>query len=73
MPEKSFFVIERKVRKAKLLDFIKKNPKLSEQRLKGLFSLNTGLSFKKIEEYLLELEESGIVERDSDGNLLTPL
>jgi predicted transcriptional regulator len=41
--------------------------------LKGLFSLNTGLSFKKIEEYLLELEESGIVERDSDGNLLTPL
>jgi predicted transcriptional regulator len=64
---KSFFTIERKVRKRKLVDLIKENPKIPEQKLKGLFSLQTGLSFKRIEQYLEELEGANLVERNSDG------
>jgi hypothetical protein len=67
--EKSFFAIERKVRKRRLLDLIKENPNMPEGKLKGLFSLKTGLTFNRIDAYIMELEESGLIERDEAGQL----
>ena len=62
MSGKNFFIIERKVRKRRLLEIIQQHPELTPGRLKGLYSSQTGLGFRKIEEYLSELEESGLIE-----------
>ncbi len=59
---KNYFVLERKKNKDQLLAMVKKNSDLaipdggiSYKQLRALFSLRTGLSFKKIDEYLEEL------------------
>jgi predicted transcriptional regulator len=69
MSGKSYFLIERRTRKLRLLDMIKKNPELEIGKLKGLFSLESGVSFKKIDEYLSEMEESGMIKYDAEGKL----
>jgi len=69
MSGKSYFLIERRTRKLRLLDMIKKNPELEIGKLKGLFSLENGVSFKKIDEYLSEMEESGMIKYDAEGKL----
>ena len=72
MSSRSFFLRERQTRKSNLLKLIEKNPGATLNRLKGAFSLKTGLTFKKIDEYLSELEASGLIEiSDDDENLKT--
>lgn len=73
MSGKSYFLIERRARKQKLLEIIKKNPKLNLGKLKGIFSLQTGVSFKKIDEYINEMVESGMIEYDGDTETLTAI
>ena len=67
MSGKNYFMIERKVRKRALLDLIEKNPELAEGKLKGIFSAQTGLTFNKIDQYLVELQEQGEIERGENG------
>jgi predicted transcriptional regulator len=43
------------------------NPSVEERKLKGVYMLKTGLTLTKIEEYLRDLEATGLVERDGDG------
>lgn len=62
----NFFVVERRVSKKRLLDFIQNNPNLLERKLKGLFSLSTGQSFKVIERYLDELEAANLIEKEDE-------
>lgn len=62
MTSRNFFVIERRVNKRKLLDLIRANAQMSLRKVKGIFSLKTGLSFNKINEYLGELEAAGLIE-----------
>lgn len=69
MSNKNYFVTERKANKQKLLEIITKNKKILPGKLKGVFSLTTGLSFKKIEEYLSELVEGGLIEYADDGTV----
>ena len=68
MSGKSFFLIERRVRKQNLLDLIRNSGEqgVSLKKAKSVFSLKTGLSFRKIEEYLRELEEGGLIEISED-------
>ena len=66
--EKNFFLRERQIRKARLLDLIEKHPELGLKKIKGLFSLRTGLSFKKIQEYLSEFLDAELIEIDN-GNV----
>jgi len=66
MSGKSFFLLERRARKRMLLEMIEAHPDLLLGRLKALFSMKTGVSFKKIDEYLRELEEGGLVEFEGD-------
>jgi len=62
---KSFFLEERRKRKVDLLDLIGKSEgKTDLNKLKGVFSLKTGLSFKKIDEYLAELHIGGLIHID---------
>lgn len=68
MSGKSYFLIERKTRKQKLIALIEKHQGIELGKLKGLFSLQTGVSFKKIDEYLLELEESGQIQVAENGS-----
>ena len=64
---KSYFVTERKLRKADLQAIITRNPGLPKERIFGIFSQRTGLRFPKIEEYLNELVAAGLVEvNDAD-------
>ena len=68
MSGKSFFLTERRVRKRNLLDLIRNSGEqgVSLKKVKSVFSLKTGLSFRKIEEYLRELEEGGLIEISED-------
>ena len=59
----------RRLRIQKLLDLIKRNPNLPEEKIKGLFMLQTGLTSRKIDEYLNDLKDAGLIER-KDGTLL---
>jgi len=43
---------------------IKKHENLEERKLKGLFILQTGARGRTVEEYLKELEEAGVIERN---------
>ena len=61
---RSFFLEERRKRKVDLLNLIGKNKKVSLNKLKGVFSQKTGLSFKKIDEYLEELHSAGFIQID---------
>lgn len=56
----------RRIRLQQLLDLITNNPGLPEHKIKGLFMLKTGLTSHRIDEYLNDLEESGMIER-KDG------
>ncbi len=67
MSGKNFFAIERRVRKRELLAIISENPKIQDRRLKGIFSLKNGLTFKRIECYLRELVDASLIEIDADG------
>ena len=67
MSGKCYFMIERRVRKQKLLAIIKEHPDLEIGKIKGIFSQQTGLSFRKIDQYISELEESGIIESNAEG------
>ena len=69
MSGKGYFTIERRRRKGQLLQLIKDNRETPLGKLKALFSLQTGLSFKKIEEYLTELEAGELIEYDEAGRL----
>lgn len=63
---KNFFLSERKSRVKYLIKLISDNPKLPINKIKGLFTLKTGCSFKVINEYLAELTESGLIEFDEE-------
>lgn len=58
----------RRLRITKLLDLIEKNGDLPERKIKGLFLLQTGLTSRKIDEYIDDLERSDLIER-KDGKL----
>ena len=60
----------RKERINQLLDIITKNPEASENKVKGIFMLRTGLTLKTISDYIDELIFAEIIERD-DGKLST--
>ena len=66
MSGRNFFMVERRARVQKLIKMIKKNPDITIAKIKGLFSLQTGLSHNRIRMYLLELEESGLIEWDDE-------
>lgn len=66
MPTDSYFMIERRVRKKRLLDMLIKNKGISLTKLKGIFSLATGLSYRKIDQYLTELQDSGMITYSED-------
>jgi len=66
MSKKSYFVIQRRVWKRQLLDLIEQNPEMPLRKIKGIFSLKTGLTFRRIDMYLAELEASGLIEFDSE-------
>jgi predicted transcriptional regulator len=56
----------RKERINLLLDIITKNPEASENKVKGIFMLKTGLTMKTIGDYVEELILVEIVQRDGD-------
>jgi predicted transcriptional regulator len=58
----------RRQRILKLLDLIENNQDLAETKIKGLFLLQTGLTTRKIDEYLNDLETAGLIKRE-DGRL----
>jgi len=47
---------------------IKKNPELKRTKLKALFSMSTGLTYRKIEEYLMELVDADLIEINPDDH-----
>jgi len=57
-----FFIRQRKLRKQELHRMIQLNPDLTLTRIKGLFSQRTGLTYKKIDQYILELTDANLVE-----------
>jgi DNA-binding IclR family transcriptional regulator len=59
-----FFTKGRLERKQALLEMVQKFSPIEEEKLLGVFSLKTGLTFKKIREYLDELVSAGLIERD---------
>ena len=54
----------RRGRKLKLIELIENLQPVEEQRLMGIFSLQTGLRFKTIGEYLDELEAGCLINRE---------
>ena len=64
MSGKNYFMIERRARMQKIVEMIKKHENLEERKLKGLFILQTGARSRTVEEYLKELEEAGVIERN---------
>jgi len=64
--DRSYFIRERQLRKSRLLLLIGKQPELNQTRLKAIFSLQTGLRISKIEEYLQELSDAGLIELSDD-------
>jgi predicted transcriptional regulator len=60
----------RRLRIEKLVEIIKSNPGLEENKIKSLTAVGTGLSRKRIEEYLDELENAGAIQRQS-GMIIT--
>lgn len=60
----------RKLRIDKLLDIIQRNPELEEKRIKALFTLQTGLTRRRVEEYIEELEEMGLIRRENGKIIL---
>jgi len=63
------FLDQRKKRKQDLYDIIKKNPDLGLKKLKAVFSMRTGNTYKKIDEYLEELEDAGLIDIDRTNPL----
>ncbi|MCK5609294.1 hypothetical protein KAR91_45900 [Candidatus Pacearchaeota archaeon] len=61
MSRRNLFQNQRRARKLQLLAFIKKHPELNLKKLKGLFSIQTGATYKKIEEYLQELVDAELI------------
>ena len=59
-------MVERRARVQKLLKMMKANPDVTIAKIKGLFSLKTGLSHNRIKQYIFELEEGGIIEYDEE-------
>jgi len=73
MTSRSYFLRERQKRKQILLQMIEKNSEMSLQRLKSVFSLQTGLAFKTINEYLDELIGTGLIEIDYEVDTVKSL
>ena len=70
----SYFVKERKRNKNKLLEMVRNNMNIDilgggmhRKKLRALFSMKTGLSFKKIDEYLEELLDTELIFIDEDS------
>jgi len=66
-----YFGRMRMMRKRQLLDLIRQHAPIEEDKLCGVFSLKTGLTFKKIRQYLEELEATGLIVREN-GVVTTP-
>jgi len=58
----------RRQRLQAMLDLIRGAKKIDEKKLKGVFMLKTGLTLPKIEEYLRDLETTGLIDR-VDGQI----
>jgi len=58
----------RRQRLQAMLDLIRGAKKIDEKKLKGVFMLKTGLTLQKIEEYLRDLETTGLIDR-VDGQI----
>lgn len=56
----------RKKRVDMLINIIERNYDVHESKVKALFMRQTGLTLKRINEYLEELEIVGIIERKDD-------
>lgn len=54
------------MRKRILLTMITKHKTLPMSQLRGLFSLKTGLTYKKINEYLRELSDANLIIIEND-------
>lgn len=66
MSRTSFYVDKRKAWKRQLLALVQAHPEATIPKIKGLMSLQTGLSHKRIQVYLEELEEAGLINIDGD-------
>jgi len=69
MSRKGYFETTRQLRKMDLLAVVTKTPGLPKEKLMGLFSLRTGLTFRKIEMYIEELEAAGLLEVNDAGEV----
>ena len=67
----STFARARRDRKIALMAIIKRMQPVDERKLMGIFSLQTGLKFRTITEYLNELEAAGLIDR-KDGMISIP-
>lgn len=56
----------RKARLHKLLEIIGNHPDVDEVKIKGVFMLQTGLTRAKIDEYIEDLECTGLIIREND-------
>lgn len=63
---RNFFVKERQRAKQNLLTMITANPTIPKKRLIAAYSMKTGFTFKKIEEYLSELLDAQLVRERID-------
>ena len=59
---KNFFLADKKARMRSLVSLIQKNPELPFHKIKGIFMWKTGLSSKKIDEYINDLIEGDLIE-----------
>ena len=66
MSGRNFFMVERRARVQELIRMMQNNPDTPITKIRGLFSLKTGLSHNRIKQYLFELEESGLIEFDAE-------
>ena len=63
---KNFFLADKKARMRSLVSLINKNPELPFHKIKGIFMWKTGLSNKKIDQYVNDLLEGGLIEYNEE-------
>ena len=63
---KNFFLADKKARMRSLVSLINKNPELPFNKIKGIFMWKTGLSNKKIDQYVNDLLEGGLIEYNEE-------
>jgi predicted transcriptional regulator len=56
------FADEKRKRVLAILKYIVENPNISKDKLIGRFCLEWGLRYQKVQEYLSELEASGLIK-----------